>query len=96
MNGLSLTPFFMMGLALTPSLFWELALTPCLTMGLALIPFLVMGLALYPFCRIWLPACLSTTTTTKHQNYRRDLYCAFECHDVDGVLSLEFEFCLQL
>jgi hypothetical protein len=60
MNGLALTPFFMMRIALTPGFLGGLALTPCLTLGLALIPFLVMGLALYPFCRIWFPVCTST------------------------------------
>jgi hypothetical protein len=74
MMGLALTPFFMMGLALTPGLF----------MGLALIPFLVMGLALDPLCVIWFPVCTSTTTKIHH---RGDLSCAFEYHDVYGVLA---------
>jgi hypothetical protein len=84
MSGLALNPFFMMGLALTPGLFGALALTPCLTMGLALIPFIVMGLALTLLQN--LVSCLYFNNNKK-QNYRGDLCCAFECHDVDGVLS---------
>jgi hypothetical protein len=85
-DGACTYPLLVSGACTYPLLDYGACTYPLLGDGACTYSLLDYGASTLPLLRSWSPVCISEKMY-QYQYHRGDLCCAYECHDIDGVLS---------